>query len=105
MQTTWIIENGRVVERDADELFREYADETTTPAGIGTRYHVRGCELWTWGTGGNFPRMVEAFDSEEDADRALADSFRYDFEHHPDAPTLYASEADALRALAELTDD
>lgn len=103
--TVWIIDNGRAVERDAADLFREYADETTTPHGVDTRYHVRGCELWTWGVGGSFPRLIEAFGSEADAERALADSFRYDFDHDSEAPDIYDTEADALRALAELGDE
>lgn len=105
-KTVWIISAaGRVEGREEAELHQEYADETTTPNGVGTRYHVRGCELWTWGAGGNFPHLVEAFDSEAEAEQALQDSFRFDFDRHPNAPTTYATEAAALRALAELKAD
>ena len=77
-QVVYIIEDGEIVEsriRDIDG----YIDETTTPKGIAPRYHVRGRELWTWGVGGNSPRLIREYDTEEEAQEALDETFVHDF--------------------------
>lgn len=77
-QTVFLIEDGKIIESKICDL-SGYIDETTTPLGVGPRYHTRGNELWTWGHAGNFPRMLETFDTDEEAEAALEESFYYDF--------------------------
>jgi len=46
----YTVKDGEVVERMLSELCRDHAEETTTPDGIGPRYHIREEEeLWLWG--------------------------------------------------------
>lgn len=41
---------GTIREMSYGDLVREYADETTSPRGVGPRFHIRNeRELWTWG--------------------------------------------------------
>lgn len=74
----FVIGNGQIIEAPIG-TFSGFIDETTTPRGVAARMHVRGAELWTWGYAGNFPKMVEAFETEEEANRALDQTFVYDF--------------------------
>ena len=76
----FLFENDQIVETTIGEC-SGYVDETTTPRGVGPRLHVRGNELWTWGHQGNFPRKLREFDTEEEAQEALEESFVYDFWH------------------------
>lgn len=101
-QVVYIIEEGKVVEsaiRDMDG----YIDETTTPRGVGPRFHTRGNELWTWGHQGNFPKMVQAFDTEEDAEEALEETFYQDFWNCPEI-CAFTNREDAEKALREMTE-
>jgi len=77
-QVVFVIENDQIVESTIRDL-SGYIDETTTPAGVAPRFHVRGTELWTWGKNGNNPRCVNKYDSAEEAEDALEDTFLYDF--------------------------
>lgn len=77
-QVVFLIEDGKIRESKIRDL-DGYIDETTTPRGVAPRYHTRGNELWTWGHAGNFPRMLETFDTDEEAEAALEESFYYDF--------------------------
>lgn len=79
-QVVFLIEDGKIRESKIRDL-DGYIDETTTPRGIGPRHHTRGNELWTWGHAGNFPRMLETFDTDEEAEAALEESFYYDFKN------------------------
>jgi len=72
---------GEVYALKAKDYFKDFAEETTTPRGIGPVMHVRGNELWTWGFQGNHPKLVEEFDTEEEALDALYLSFKYDCEN------------------------
>lgn len=58
-----------------EDLLLENRDETTTPNGIGSRYHIREngafFDLWSWGHQGNHPRFVERFDNKESAEARL----------------------------------
>lgn len=76
--TVFVVENGQIIEAPIS-TFSGFIDETTTPRGASARMHVRGTELWTWGYAGNFPRMVEAFETEEEAHLALEKTFVFDF--------------------------
>lgn len=74
----FVIENGQIIEAPIS-AFSGFIDETTTPRGVASRFHVRGAELWTWGHAGNFPKLVSVHDTEADAIEALEETFVYDF--------------------------
>lgn len=97
-QIVYCIKNGAVVESRIRDL-SGYIDETTTPLGVAPRYHVRGNELWTWGTGGNNPRRVQCCATEQEAQEALDETFYQDFLRSdivafptPEEASLYLSE-------------
>lgn len=77
-QVVFLVEDGDIVDSKIRDL-DGYIDYTTTPKGVLPRYHVRGTELWTWGVGGNNPRMIRDFDTEAEAQEALEDTFYQDF--------------------------
>lgn len=77
-QIVFLIENGKIVESKIRDL-DGFIDETTTPWGIGPRFHVRENELWTWGHGGNNPRMLRDFDTEAEAVEEMEDFQAMDF--------------------------
>lgn len=100
-QTVFVIANGKIVESKIRDL-SGYIDETTTPYGIDTRFHVRGDELWTWGHAGNNPRMVSKYESEEDALAALDETFYQDFLCCSDI-SWFPTQKEAEQFLAEIT--
>lgn len=102
-QVVFIIEDTQIVESSIRDL-DGYIDETTTPHGVGARYHVRENELWTWGHAGNFPRLIRAYDTEAEAIEALEDSFAYDFWNSSDFLAFATREA-AEECLAQIAAD
>ncbi len=100
-QAVYIIEDNEIEQITLRELCLEFADETTTPNGINKRFHLReGVELWTWGVNGKNPAMVEAFDSEEEADHALMLCHRFDLLNGDDNPIVYNTKAEAIAEIA-----
>jgi hypothetical protein len=62
-------------------------------------------ELWTWGTGGNYPQKISSFDSYEDAELELYSYFQwYVKEHNWNAPVFFDSFDEAVAELAQLRD-
>lgn len=99
-QVVYVIEDGKIIEsriRDLDG----YIEETTTPRGVGPRYHVRENELWTWGHQGSLPALIRAYDTEAEAQEALEDSFADDFWRCSEILAFATREA-AEAALAEM---
>lgn len=94
-----VTEAGTVLESAIRDL-SGYIEETTTPKGVAPKLHVRGSELWTWGHQGSFPKMIEAFDTEAEAQEALEDSFAFDF-WKSDAFNAFTTRADAEAFIAE----
>lgn len=82
-QVVFLIADAKIIESPIRDL-DGYIDETTTPFGIGPRYHIRDQELWSWGHGGNNPRMVSEHGSPAEALDALEKTFAYDFWNHPE---------------------
>lgn len=95
----FVIENDEIIEAPI-RSFSGFIDETTTPRGVAARMHVRGTELWTWGHAGNFPKLVEAFETEEEARRALETTFVWDFWNCSDI-LAFPDRAGAEKCLAE----
>lgn len=104
-----------VVETTLGELCTEFVDTTTTPLGVGPRYHARnkgehyheslnwgdedGWEVWTWGFGGNNPRKIESFDTQDEAVHALDMLAKHDLDNSTETPTYYYDKDDALEEL------
>ena len=95
-QVVYTIENGQIVECTLRDFVDGSIDETTTPHGIGPRYHLRGLDLWTWGHAGNNPCCINTFDTEADAIAALEDTFAADVWNNPELVDLFPD-----RELAE----
>lgn len=74
----FVIENGKIEETTIGDM-DGYIDKTTTPNGIGPRFHVRGTEVWTWGHAGNRPKLVEAFETEAEAEAKIQEFAVMDF--------------------------
>lgn len=74
----FVIEKGKIEETTIGEM-DGYIDQTTTPYGIGPRFHVRGTEVWTWGHNGNCPALVEAFETEAEAEARIEEFAVIDF--------------------------
>ena len=88
--------------RTLESLCREWAQETTTPAGLAPVFHLRGNELWCWGPMGAARKMVMEFDTKEQAEHALLLSFKYDLDNMDDTTGYYSSKEEAEEYLAEL---
>jgi len=106
-QTVYTVDcaSKKIIEHTLRDLCLEHAEETTTPHGIGKTYHTRGNELWTWGYCGNNPKIVETFDSDEEAEHAAMLSYLFDMEQHVDAPTVYYTLGTAQAALHEYIEE
>lgn len=62
-------------------------------------------EIWTWGHAGNFPKRLDRFDTEAEADEKLEKFAEYDFYNASNSPQIFATEAEAQAALVENSDD
>lgn len=62
-------------------------------------------ELWVWGHCGQFPRLVTAFNNEEEANHALLLTFRHDLYSRLDTPDVFNTREEAERNLREWQDD
>ena len=91
-QIVFVVVDGKIIEGPI-RSFDGYIDDTSTPHGVAPRYHVRGTELWTWGFGGNNPRMIRAYDTEAAAIEALENSFAHDFWECSDINSYVTREA------------
>jgi hypothetical protein len=87
----FIDQDGEISSSPRNELIRRYAEETTTPLGVDTKYHLRENELWSWGVQGNFPKMVAIYESKDQAEEALWVTFEHDFFDSSEAPQLFDS--------------
>lgn len=100
-RTVYFVENGQVVDETLRDLVSEHAVETTTPQGIGKRFHVRDNELWDWGPQGNASRYIETFRSAEEAEHALLLCHRYDLLNGDDKPEYFETREEAETQLNE----
>ena len=100
----YFVQDDQIEAASLADVCKQYADTTTTPAGVATRFHVRGNELWTWGVGGNDPALVERFDTNGEASHSLLLSFLYDLENGSDTPSIHNSLAEAEDFLADASD-
>lgn len=100
-------ETNCVEAHDYRNMISENVDETTTPMGVAPRFHIRenekdnSFELWTWGASGNNPRLVWSFETKEEAEIALFQTFERDFHNNDNAPSIYITEEKASTALKD----
>ena len=105
--TVYIIENGAIKGIDYHELVLQYAEKTTTPIGVGTKYHVREeegnkYEGWTWGQSGQFPHRIETFETKEAAETWLLDLAEIDFFADDMKPEVFQTEQEAQDFLKSI---
>lgn len=60
-------------------------------------------ELWSWGIGGNHPRKLEDWPTEDEVVKSMYESFEFNVERKVDAPFFYLKEEEALQQLADFT--
>lgn len=113
----FINENLEVEEMSEYEFIMLSADETTTPRGVGMRWHTREneetnmIEVWTWGVRGNNPRYLEQFQTIEEADQFIFEkTYEYDFMEDDQRPTWYTenkeeAEEEAKKMRQEMLND
>lgn len=77
-QPIWVIRNREIIETTVGEC-EAALDLTTTPTGLGPRLHVRGTELWSWGSDGRTPHKVATFDTPAAAESARSDTLAQTF--------------------------
>lgn len=108
-RTVWTVDtldpDCGIIESDLGELVTEYADTTTTPMGVGTRIYTDGCDLRSWGHGGNNDALVYEFENEEQAEHALLLCHLYDVDNSPHVPDVFYTRVEAETFLAELLED
>lgn len=92
---------GEIVKRKFVELVWASEEQTTTPHGIGSKVHVRGSNIWTWGHCGNFPRLLEKCETEEEALERKFKCAMWDFETDINAPITFNTEQEAQEYLRE----
>jgi len=99
----FVVENNKVVERTISS-FDNFIEETTTPLGVAPKMHVRGNELWSWGHQGNFPRLIRSFETAEESQEALEETFLSDFWDCPEI-TAFCKREDAEDFLRQLNEE
>lgn len=99
----FIVDGTTIVETNLYALAMRHVEETTTPMGVGPRYHKRYAddgtvEVWTWGHQGSFPKRVEGDLSEAEADELLFEFATYDLNRADAAWFFSREEAEELIA-------
>lgn len=68
----FIVEDGAIVQADYEEMVLQYAEQTTTPNGVGPKYHIRE-EVWFKVGNDLFDRQYEAEEVADDAEQDTGD--------------------------------
>ena len=91
---------------DQEYKAEDAADDAEQDTGIRPAIEeVTRFEGWTWGHQGNFPKQVQVFDTQEEADEWLFKGAEIDFQNDCNAPTLFASKAEAEDWIKENNSD
>lgn len=61
-------------------------------------------ELWRWVASGNYPRKIQAFDTEAEANEALDETFYIDFCSSDKFFCTYSTREEAEKFLSEITE-
>ncbi len=89
-------------ESDADDEADSVAEDTGTRPAI---EEVMRFEGWTWGHQGNFPKQIQVFDTQEEADEWLFKGAEMDFQNDCNAPLTFNTQAEAEEWEKENTND
>lgn len=119
----------KIEETNLSDFVMESAEETTTPRGVGRKWHIREVEqqcscwnededtfdpeckkcfhgtevvyqVWDWGFRGQFPKMIESFDYEDDANDFIYDrTYEFEFLTDDQRDTSYFETKDEAFAL------
>lgn len=100
-RTVYLVEDGKIIEERLRDLVSHYAEETTTPKGVGKRFHIRDNELWDWGPQGNASRYIDSFSSLKAAEHALLLCHRHDLLNGDDNPQYFDTRDEAEIYLKE----
>ena len=73
-ETVYYFQDGRVHSCSYEEFVNEFGEDlTTSPKGVMNREFIRFREMWelcTWGIGSNNLRVLERYETEEEAQDA-----------------------------------
>jgi len=99
----WFNFDNEIEKINYGELVEMFADETTTPNGVGPRIHIREnkeentFELWTWGVQGNNPQFIKSYDTEKKAIFAQYETFEEDMNKQDQYVIIYADTEQELK--------
>jgi hypothetical protein len=100
-KTVFVVRDNEVEEITFGSLVREFADETTSPNGVAPRFFYDGNEeegydANTWGVGGNNRRDLDIhFDTEEEAEEWLLNTFEHDMDNSSESVYFFDTEEEA----------
>jgi len=98
-ETVFVVNNGVIEEMSLADLCYESREETTTPLGVGSTFHIDGETLYRWTASGR-KELVKEFDTEEEAAHSLLLTFKYDLENDCNAPVWFTTRNDAEKFLS-----
>lgn len=97
--TVYKILDGQIEPIELGILAQDYAEMVCAPTGATPRYHSRGNELWDWGRDGQSPRLVQAFNNEQDANHAAQLCWLDDLHNDDHAPMWFYTETEAVEFI------
>lgn len=106
-ETIYIVNDNEIEEDILKTIIEDYfRDETTSPKGVEPRVHIREnkeegtYEVWTWGTLGRFPKLLESFETEDESEEYQLECWLYNFDNDDgsgldDAPVFFFDKEEA----------
>ena len=103
----YIIKDGQAVETTCNDLIEEYSaickDETVSPDGVEPRLHIREeTEVWSWGSTGQNPELVEECETEDEAEEYLWKCWVNFLNTKDKAPNYWVKLEDCETAIAAI---
>jgi hypothetical protein len=112
-QTIYFVRDGQIEEDIFKSVIEDFfRDETTSPRGVCPRVHTRyneeteKYEVWTWGTLGRFPALLNEFETEDEADNEVWEIWLYNYDSDngsglSDCDIFFFDEDEAKEWMAE----
>ncbi len=102
----WFKVEGNLFEKksDAEDAVAESHNESED-GHVPAIEEVTRFEGWTWGHQGNFPKQIQVFDTQEEADEWLFKGAEMDFQNDCNAPMTFNTQAEAEEWVKENTND
>ena len=100
----WFKVGGDLFEKEteAEDAADDLEEDTGSRPSIEEVVRFEG---WTWGHQGSFPKQIQVFDTQEEADEWLFKGAEMDFQNNCDAPLIFNTQAEAEEWINENTDD